>query len=164
MLAVRMIRWSPFFIGLSDEQVAHIARVTEEMDVEAGSWFFSEGEELDTFYLVQEGAVDITIGIPDRNHEHKYVDQITRHMKMEQITVCTIIVGEIFGWSAIIPPHESTASAIAKTPCRVIGVNYSALQPVLDDDCDFAYKLAIKAAQTVRGRLRAMRVESMAFI
>ena len=164
MLAVTRIRWSPFFTGLSDDQVAHIARAAEEYEVEPGSVFFNEGDDLDTFYLVQEGSVDITIGVPDREEEHKLVDQIFRTMKMEQITVSSAGVGDMFGWSALIPPHTSTAHATASTPCRVIAVNCNELRPILVDDCEFAYKMALKAAQTTRSRLRDRRIESLAFV
>lgn len=164
MLAVKMIRWSPFFTGLSEEQIAHIARAAKEIEVVADHIFFSEGDELDTFYLVQEGTVNITINIPDRNQAHSFVDQISRSMSMEPITFSTVGVGDIFGWSAIIPPHESTANAVASTNCRVIAVNYVVLEPILDEDCDFAYLMVMKAAQTVRNRLRDMRIESLAFV
>ena len=164
MLAVRRIRWSPFFTGLSHDQIAHIARIAEEYEVEAGTVFFSEGDNLDTFYLVQEGTVDITIGVPDRDREHKFVDQITRNMIMEQVRVSSVGVGKMFGWSAFIPPHKSTASAIASTACRVIAINCSELHAILVDEPEFAYKLALKAAQTLRSRLRDRRIESLAFV
>ena len=73
MVPARLIRSNPFFFGLNDEQIAHIAQASHEIEVEAGYKFICEGEELDTFYLVEGGSVDITIGIPDRNVEHKFV-------------------------------------------------------------------------------------------
>ena len=164
MLAAKMIRWSPFFTGLSDEQIAHIARAAKEIDVGTGHIFFKEGDSLDTFYLVQEGTVDITINIPDRDQEHTYVEQLTRNMIMEPVTVTTIGVGDIFGWSALIPPHESTASAISSTHCRVIAVDCKSLRPAYERDCEFHNLMLIKAAQTVRSRLRDMRIESLAFV
>ena len=163
MLVKRIIRWSPFFVGLNDEQIAYIARVSEQTEVKTGDCFFVEGEELDTFYLVQKGSVNLTIGVPASNKEHKFVDQITRNMDMEQITVSTIREGNIFGWSAIIPPHTSTANAIAATDCQIVAVNYQDLKPVLENDFEFAYKIAIKAAQTTRSRLRESRMEGLAY-
>ena len=164
MLAVKMIRWSPFFVGLSEEQVAHIARAAKEIEVGTDHIFFNEGDELDTFYLVQEGTVNITVSIPDRGQEHSYVEQITRNMSMEPVTVSTVGVGDIFGWSALIPPHESTANAIAASPCRVIAVDCENLHSAFAQDCEFHKLMVIKAAQTVRSRLRDMRIESLAFV
>ena len=164
MLTAKMIRWSPFFVGLSDEQIAYITRAATEIEVGTDHIFFNAGEEIDTFYLVQEGKVDITIDIPDRNQVHLYVDQLTRNMSMEPITVTTIGIGEIFGWSALIPPHESTANAIADTHCRVIAVDCVNLRSVFEQDCEFHNLMLIKAAQTVRSRLRDMRIESLAFV
>jgi len=164
MLTVKMIRWSPFFAGLSEEQIAHIARAAKEIDVGTGHIFFSEGDTIDTFYLVQEGTVNITINIPDREQEHTYIDQLTRNMSMEPVTVTTIGVGDIFGWSALIPPHESTATAISATHCRVIAVDCKSLLSAYEQDCEFHNLMVIKAAQTVRRRLRDMRIESLAFV
>lgn len=163
MVPTRIIRDSPFFYGLNENQIAYIARVSQEIGVESGHKFFCEGEKLDTFYLLKEGSVEITIGVPDRNVKHTFIDQITRNMVMDEIAVSKVGEGEILGWSAIIPPHESTANAIALTPCRLIAVKYSELSPILDEDCKFAYLMVIKAAQTVRSRLRDRRIESLAF-
>ena len=164
MISVKQIRWSPFFTGLSEEQIAHIARAAEEYEVEPGFVFFNEGDDLDTFYLIQDGSVDITIGIPDQEEEHKLVDQIFRTMKMEQITVSSLGVGDMFGWSALISPHTSTASAIASTLCRVIAVTCTELCTTWADDYEFAYKMVLKAAQTTRSRMRDLRIESLAFV
>ena len=164
MLAVKMIRWSPFFTGLSDEQIAHITRAAKEIEVGTDHVFFNEGDELDTFYLVQEGKVDITINIPERDQVHSYVDQITRNMSMEAITVSTIGVGDVFGWSALIPPHESTANAIAANYCRVIAVDCENLRSIFKQDCEFHNLMVIKAAQTVRSRMRDLRIESLSFV
>jgi CRP-like cAMP-binding protein len=163
MVPNRLIRSSPFFFGFNDEQIAHIAKASQGMEVDAGHKFFCEGAELDNFFLIKKGSVDITIGIPDRKVRHTFVEQLTRNMVMEEIAVSKVSEGDIFGWSAIIPPHESTANAVAATSCRVIAVNFVELGPILDEDCEFAYLMVLKAAQTVRGRLRDMRIESLAF-
>lgn len=163
MVPSRLIRSSPFFFGFNDEQIAHIAKASQEIEVETRYKFFCEGEELVNFFLIEKGSVDITIGIPDRNVKHKFVNQLTRNMVMEEIAVSKVSEGDIFGWSAIIPPHESTANAVASTCCRVIAVNYVELGSILDEDCDFAYLMVLKAAQTVRSRLRDRRIESLAF-
>jgi CRP-like cAMP-binding protein len=165
MVLNSLIRWSPFFSELKDEQVAHIARAAHEEKVESGHIFFHEGEELDTFYLLKQGSVNITISVPDRNQKHSLVDQITHNLKhLEAISVSTIGVGDIFGWSALVPPCKSTANAIASTPCHVIAVDCRKLRPIFEEDRDFAYSMVIKAAQTIRSRLRDRRIESLAFV
>jgi hypothetical protein len=70
--------------------------------------------------------------------------------------------GELFGWSALVPPSLSTANAKAFTSCRVVEFNYNALQPHIQDDCCFGHLLTLKVAQIIRGRLRDRRIESLA--
>ena len=68
----------------------------------------------------------------------------------------------MFGWSALVPPHTSTANAKAMTSCRVAVFDMEELRPILEVDCRFAYLMLLKAAQIVRGRLRDRRIESLA--
>lgn len=163
MMLASSIRWNPFFSGLDDDQIAHIAKASRKMDVESGYEFFHEGEEIDAFYLVKEGTVSLTMGIPDREKKHTFVNQLTRNMDMEEIEVNTITEGQIFGWSALISPHISTASAVATTPCMVIAIDCVQLRQIFEKDHAFACLMTLKAAQTIRDRLRSMRIETIAF-
>ncbi len=70
MISPEIIRRYPFFAGLTFEQIEFLAQTAEETTVEANSYFFHDGEALDSFYLVLEGAVsiveEIRIGIYGR--------------------------------------------------------------------------------------------------
>jgi CRP-like cAMP-binding protein len=68
----------------------------------------------------------------------------------------------VFGWSALIPSHEATAGAQALTPCRTIALDCEKLQPIFEEDRNLAYLMTLKAAQIVRGRLRDIRIETLA--
>ena len=114
------------------------------------------------FYLVLEGTVGIIIKVPDREIEHSLTRQITNNLITQDVTVSTVGEGEVFGWSAIIPPNLSTANVKALTSCRVLVFDYLELQPIIDEDCCFGHLLTLKAAQIIRDRLRDKRVESLA--
>ena len=163
MVLSRMIQNNPVFSELKIDQIDHFAQASHEIEVNAGHKFFSEGDELYSFYLVKEGIVDITIGVPSNEVKHSFIQQIMRDMEMEEIAVSTVREGDLFGWSAIIPPHHSTANAVATTACKVIVIDCKALSPSLDKDREFAYRITIAAAQTIRSRLRDRRIESLAF-
>jgi len=78
------------------------------------------------------------------------------------VTISNVGPGNIFGWSALIPPNKSTASAKATVPSRVLKFEMSELQPAFEADCCFGHLLTLKAAQVVRQRLRDMRMETLA--
>ncbi len=130
--------------------------------MEAGHRFFREGDELRKLYLIIEGAVAIVIGVPDREAKQPLSGQLTGKMRTKDITVSTVGTGGVFGWSALIPLHISTASAKALTPCRVIALDCEKLRPILEEDPNLAYLMTVKAAQIVRERLRDIRIETLA--
>ena len=164
MISIESIRRYPFFSGLNLDQMTILAKVAQEIQAEAGESFFREGDELDKFYLVVEGSVDIAIGVTDPKKQHSVADQITNNFDLADVSVSTVGIGEIFGWSALIPPHHSTASAVASKSCRVLAFDCEQLRPILAKDCHFALIMTRKAAQVVRNRLRDMHVESLAFV
>jgi len=162
MISVELLRRYPFFAGFTREHLNHLARVTREESVLAGHQFISEGERLTNFYLVLEGTVGVLVKVPDREFEQSLTRQITNNLITKEVTVSTAGEGEVFGWSALIPPNLSTASVKALTPCRVLVFDYQELQPIIDEDCCFGHLLTLKAAQTIRDRLRDRRVENLA--
>jgi CRP-like cAMP-binding protein len=162
MVPLEMIRRYPFFAGFSHEQLVDLSTVAAEISVNAGHKFLSEGDRLTNFYLVQEGTVGITINIPDLKIEQTLTRQITNNFITRDVTVSTVGEGEIFGWSALVPPNTSTANAKALTACRVLEFDYQALEPIFEEECCFGHLLTLKAARVIRDRLRDRRIENLA--
>jgi len=162
MISPELIRRYPFFAGLNQGYIGTLARLADEVSVEAGHCFFGEGDELKKLYLVVEGAVGIVIGVPDRDVEQPLSGQLTGKMRTRDITVSTVGSGGVFGWSALIPSHISTASAKALTPCRAIALDCEKLRSTFEEDRNLAYLMTLKAAQIVRERLRDVRIETLA--
>jgi CRP/FNR family cyclic AMP-dependent transcriptional regulator len=148
MVSPELIRRYQFFAGLSIDQIAILARSGSEETAEAGYCFFREGEHLDYLYIVLEGEVALTIELPDQGKE---------------ITTSTTGPGEVFAWSALVPPHNSTANARAVTFCRVIAFDCRELWPAFEKDCRFGYLMMQKTAQVIRERLRTLRIETLAY-
>ncbi|MBS1253841.1 MAG: hypothetical protein MAG451_02894 [Anaerolineales bacterium] len=162
MISPQRIHRYPFFAGLNHDYGDTLARVADEVSVEAGHWFFREGDELHEFYLVLEGAIAVVIGVPDRDAEQPLSAQLTGKLATKDIMVSSVGKGDVFAWSALVPPYRSTASAKAITPCRVVAFDVEALRPMFEEDCRFAYLMTQKAAQVIRKRLRDLRIESLA--
>ncbi len=162
MISTELLRRYPFFAGFNREQIDDLARVAKEEAVKAGHQFVYEGKRLTNFYLVLEGRVGIIIMVPDREIEQSLTRQITNNLITQDVTVSTVGEGEVFGWSAIVPPNLSTANVKALTSCRVLVFNYQELRPIIDQDCCFGHLLTMKVAQIIRDRLRDKRVESLA--
>ena len=102
--------------------------------------------------------------MPDKSVEQEVRDHIMGNFIEEIVTVSSITPGQIFAWSAMIPPNVSTASAKAAVPCRVVVFDCEALTQAFQDDCPFGYLMLQKIAGVIRQRLRDMRIQSLAFV
>jgi CRP-like cAMP-binding protein len=162
MVSPEIIRRYPFFAGLSQEYLVTLAKNANEERVNSGHRFFGEGDELNAFYLVLEGAVGIGIAVPDPAVSQGLAGQLIGEVKTKDVTVSTVGSGDVFGWSALIPPTCSSAAARSVTPCRVITFDCRELLRLFQEDCSFGFLMVQKAAQVIRERLRDMRIESLA--
>lgn len=162
MISTELLRRYPFFAGFNPDQIDDLARVAEEIAVNSGHQFISEGKRLANFYLVLEGTVGVIIKVPDKEIEQSLTRHITNNFISKDVTVSTVGEGEVFGWSALIPPNISTANVKSLTSCRVLVFDYQELQPIINEDCCFGHLLTLKAAQIIRDRLRDKRIESLA--
>lgn len=163
MVSPELIRRYPFFAGLSRDQIKVLAEAAEEETVEAGHYFFHEGETLPCFCIALEGAIAVVIELPARGVEHKLSDQFSRQLQTEDVVVSTVGPGETFGWSALVPPHKATAGVKATTAARVIHFHADKLLRAFEEDCEFGYLMMQKVAQVVRDRLRDTRIQSLSY-
>ena len=164
MVSPELLRRYPFFSCLSHDQLATLAMAGREISVEAGHRFFQEGDKLRYMYFLLEGNIDITIGVPDRTAEQDFRDQIMGNFIAKDIAVSYIVPGQLFAWSAMIPPHTSTAGAVSVYSSRVVAFDCEALMQVFQEDCQFGTLMLQKVAKVIRARLRDMRIQSLAFV
>ena len=148
MISPEVIRRYPFFAGLSLDQISTLAKVADEKNVESGHVFLSEGDEVPYLYLIEEGTVSVLIELPTKDRE---------------IEVGTVGPGEVFAWSALVPPHTATATVKATTRCRVVAVDCRKLLEAFEQDYQFGYVMMTKAAQVTRDRVAAMTIEVLAY-
>jgi CRP-like cAMP-binding protein len=162
MISPETLRRFSVFAGLSAKQLNLLAKSAEEKEVPEEHWFFHEEEELHTFYLLLEGHVKIVLELPARDVSHRVAEQLTRQMETDAVVVSDISVGDLFGWSALLPPHEATAGGKTTAPSRVVAFDGEQLRRVFEENPEFAYVMMQKVADVMRGRLKDMRLESLA--
>lgn len=162
MISPELIRRYPFFAGLSHEQIVALAKVAEEREIEAGHYFFHEGEGIESLYLVVEGEVAIVIEIPAQGAKQTVADQFARELKTSDVVTSTVGPGEVFGWSALIAPYEASAGAKTSREAHIVAFDGAALRETFQEDCAFGLLMMEKAAQVSRDRLHDLRIESLA--
>ncbi|MBI1389668.1 MAG: cyclic nucleotide-binding domain-containing protein [bacterium] len=95
MLATNTIQEIQCFPGLSDTQLEKLCAIAEEKNYPKGEFIQREKGEADALYVVKQGRVTIEMTLPG-NHT---------------ISIYTVHPGDLFGWSALVPPHVVTASS-----------------------------------------------------
>ena len=107
------LKCSPLFEGLAKRQLALLARLTDDLDVPAGSVLCKEGQRGHEFFVIIEGEAEVTRGGK---------------------RLATIGSGEFFGEIALLERVVRTATVTATTPLRFFVVSDSAFRSVLAID------------------------------
>lgn len=103
----------------------------DSMSYHSGDIIFKTGSEPDFMFVVQEGEVDIIAG--------------------EQV-VETLGPGEIFGEMALVDKQPRSASAKARTDCKVVPININRFNFLIQQTPFFA----IHVMRVMAKRLRSM--------
>ena len=149
MVSPETLRRYPFFARLNSDQLANIAMSTEQFEYKAGFTLFSQGEPADKLFFLLDGCVDLYYTIQD--------DYIPG--ERQEALVCQFNPGEIFGISALIPPHELTSTARCSGQCRIMAIEVTRLADLFKDDPQLEILLLRRIAQAAMQRLHATRVQ-----
>jgi CRP-like cAMP-binding protein len=123
---VAALKRSPLFSGLSRKQLDHIARLSDDLEVPAGTVLCQEGSRGREFFVIVEGKAKVTRA----NRE-----------------IATVGSGDFFGEMALLAHANRTATVTATTPLRFFMVSDRAFRSVLDTDRAIEQKLLRTLAQ-----------------
>ena len=145
MVSIDILKSFSLFSGLSEAELAEIAKLCRERIYEDGSVIFTIGGSATDVYLLKAGKVDIQI-------EFKIYDYEI------MATVYTVGKGEIFGWSALVLPHRLTASARCQGKAEVIMINGKELMEFLEKDRRIGYVVMKNLSGLISSRLASTTI------
>jgi len=158
MMETNPLSGFPMMAGMPAETLEAIARQAEIKAFEAGSVLFEEGDLATDLYGLMEGEVELSILFRDRvlkadvRHEeyvHKRVEIIETELVFE-----TLEPGEIFAWSALIPPHQLTSTARCTASTRVMALPAEALTGLFERAPQAGMVFMQRLAEVIAQRLR----------
>lgn len=158
MISPELLRRHPFFADLGSEQVASLAQLADEARVEPGGYIFYEGVPLNRLYLVLEGRVAITLSQPAVCSR---VIIPPPGARTREVTVSIVDVGDLFAWSALVPPFKATSNARAISRCRLLALRAAELRQLFELDPRFGYEVMVRVAQVARDRIQDLHYESL---
>lgn len=132
----------PVFLGLDEEILENLIPLVRRQEIPTGTTIFREGNEAEGIFFLEEGNVDISIHEPAPGGG----------------TVHVVRAGECFGWSAIVPPHICTATAVTKNDSRILVINAKALKIQMGTNPALAWSIFENIASTIARRLEGTRV------
>jgi CRP-like cAMP-binding protein len=126
---VEALKQAPLFEGLSRKELTSLARVTDELHVDAGTVLCREGRLGQEFFVLVDGEAEVTKGGKP---------------------MATRGSGDFFGEVALLTTVTRTATVTAKTPIRCFVLTRGAFRLVLDENP----KVADKVMQALGERLQ----------
>ena len=139
----RIITEHPFFAGLDYGFTQLMVSCASNVRFQAGTYILREGDPANTFYLIRAGRVAVEVLAPPRR----------------PIIVSTLGVGEILGWSWLLPPFQWKFHARAVDETRAIALDGKCLRAKCEENHDLGYEVLKRFAQIVEQRLEATRLQ-----
>lgn len=130
------IKESDLFKGVSQRFITKIGNNSEEQSFKRNDVIFRAGEKASFFFVLVEGAVDISLG--KREGAHMSVSK----------------PGEIFGWSALVEPYTYTANAKATKETRVIKISRDLIEQAINEHPQEGLAVLKNLAGIIAQRLR----------
>ena len=110
---IASLKRSPLFEGLSRRQLVEIARLSDDLEVPAGTVLCKQGSRGQEFFIIVDGEATVS-----RDGEN----------------LGTVRGGDFFGEIALLEPVKRTATVTAATPLRLFVVSRRAFDAVVTTD------------------------------
>ncbi|MCJ7566479.1 MAG: cyclic nucleotide-binding domain-containing protein [Anaerolineales bacterium] len=143
MISPELLRGFPHFSGVSYECLKDIAMISRERDFDPEETLFHEGNLATHLCLMLSGEVSIVYRLGDNR----------------EVVADNLIKGDAFGWSAILEPHQLTASCRGAKSGKFIAIEAEGLRRICDEDYACGYHIVRGVSKALRDRLSAMRVQ-----
>jgi CRP-like cAMP-binding protein len=110
---VEALRRAPLFEGLSKKDLTQLARVSEDMELDAGQVLTRQGETGHEFFVIVDGTIEVEVN--GQSHGERGG-------------------GDFVGEIALIEDIPRTATVKAKTPLRVFVLTRQDFRRIIDEN------------------------------
>jgi CRP/FNR family cyclic AMP-dependent transcriptional regulator len=133
-----LLQRMPIFGALAPETLEFLVGRTRTAQIEAGAWFFREGDAANQMFVLEAGRVEVV-----------------RTRQGRQLRLCELASGDCFGEMALLDLWPRSASVRALEPCRAIEIAAADLFALFErDPVQFAL-IQMNLAREMSRRLRA---------
>ena len=132
-----------FLSDFDDPIIEKIITFSDIKEFNVKEVIIEEHQELSELYILIKGKVVLGIHTP----------------KKGRINLNTIHPGQIFSWSAMFPPHISTAYAMATEPVQVLAIRAAKMKQMIEENPSFGYTFMRIIGHTLSQRLADTRFQ-----
>ena len=132
-----------FGSGLPPAAQTRLAELAHEETYPGGTVLLTEGEVAEDVGIVLKGRIALRTLVPERG----------------MVTILTIEPGDIWGWSAIVPPFRGTSTVVTIEPTTSIVFEGASLRIALREDSVLASAIYPRILVAVSRRLAASRLQ-----
>jgi CRP/FNR family cyclic AMP-dependent transcriptional regulator len=143
MISPERLRRYPHCAGAPDDLLKSVAMLARERPFEAGERLFEEGATANKLMFLDSGEVDIVYRLGDDR----------------EVTVDTLVEGDLMAWSALLEPYRLTASGVGRRDGVVIEIDAEELRKICHATPSHGFIMMTQVAKALRDRLSATRVQ-----
>ena len=134
VLGIDRLRKVDILEGLAEEELQSIAQYFEEENVNTGVTLCEEGAKAERLYVLEQGTVSVSF--------------------KAGVQYDIDVPGRIVGWSFLVPPFLYTASAVVKTPSKILVIKSPDFYYVIHKEPKMGMKVINNLAQVIASRLK----------
>ncbi|MGD8684540.1 MAG: cyclic nucleotide-binding domain-containing protein [Chloroflexota bacterium] len=135
------IRATWFGSDLPESSIERLATMAREYETPARARLLREGDDTKELSILVDGRIALTEHVAGRG----------------SVTLMSAEPGDVFGWSALIPPYRATATVVSLEPVKVIAIDAEQLRTELQSNCELAAGVYPRLAEALARRLEATR-------
>ncbi len=140
---VQFLKEHPVFQRLSEVYLHQIAEHMKVVNLDVGATLFEEGDAARNFYIVMEGTIDLYAQMD--GDDEQWVQMID--------------VGEVIGWSWLVPPYRWAFSAKTRDGAMFMQFDADAIRELCERDPAFGYGTMKQICSLMLGRLHTVRAK-----
>ncbi|MBI4842913.1 MAG: cyclic nucleotide-binding domain-containing protein [Nitrospirae bacterium] len=130
----------PVFEGLGGNDISHIERILHRREYKEGEVIFTQGTPGFGMYIIEDGSVTIAA-----------------EPSME--VLAELQSGDFFGELALLDDSPRSATAVAKTPCRMLCFFQPDMFDLIEQKPQMGVKILLCLARTIGERLKRTNAE-----
>ena len=131
----------PFLYGMSHHHLAVLADAASDVTFPVKHRLIEDGHSATRFWLIQSGHVTLDLHVPGQG----------------PMSIETIGMGKLLGWSWLFPPYTWAFGAVAASPVEAFEFDARAVRAYCAADPVLGYEVTHRVARVLSKRLQSAR-------